>query len=168
MTSPTLKQFGNLSALDFDASPVWVQCHVIDYDEPWYDDTDEETFRVLDNGLPVDPVNGPTYLVSAEFELAARTPLLRGFLTPLPDGALDLGLMQPHIFMPSGRLGAFWLGMFGQPDLDFYNELLAIGEPAFPIRFSALPRLCLGLATGAIEGFYRWSEHGAVLVPPPS
>ena len=62
MSPPTLKQFGDLSPLDFDASPVWVQCHIIDYDEPWYDDTDEETFRPWDRALPVDPDNGPTFL----------------------------------------------------------------------------------------------------------
>jgi hypothetical protein len=168
MTFPKLKQFAELSQLDFDASPIWVHCHVVDYDEPWYADTDEETFRPWQQKPPVDPANGTTYLVSAEFRLAARTPPLRGFVTPVPEGAFDLGLMQPNLFRSSGRLGAFWLGMFGQPDLEFYRELSAQSDPVFPIRFSALPGLSLGLASGVLEGFYRWSEAGAVVVSLPS
>jgi len=163
-----MKQFGDLSAADFDAAPVWVACHVLDYDEPWHDDTDEETFRPWDRALPVDPGSGFTFLVSAEFELAASTSPLKGFVTPQPDGLPDFGSMQPHLFLPSGRVGAFWLGMFGEPDVGFCRSLLALGEPVFPIRFSPLPGLSLGLAAGALDGFYRWSETGAVLVRPSS
>jgi hypothetical protein len=42
---PELRQFGSLTAEDFERIPVWLACHVADYDEPWYDETDEETFR---------------------------------------------------------------------------------------------------------------------------
>jgi hypothetical protein len=30
---------------DLITHPVWVSCHSVDYDEPWYDGTNEETFR---------------------------------------------------------------------------------------------------------------------------
>jgi len=50
-----LKQAGDLVAANFEAHPVWVSCHVVDYDEPWYDDTDEETFRPWLGALPLDP-----------------------------------------------------------------------------------------------------------------
>jgi hypothetical protein len=43
--TPILKQFAALTIEDFAQCPVWIACHVADYDEPWYDDTDEETFR---------------------------------------------------------------------------------------------------------------------------
>jgi hypothetical protein len=42
---PELKQFGDLTVDDFARCPAWISCHVQDYDEPWYDETDEETFR---------------------------------------------------------------------------------------------------------------------------
>lgn len=42
---PLLRQFNDLRPQDFEEHSVWVNCHVIDYDEPWYDDTDAETFR---------------------------------------------------------------------------------------------------------------------------
>jgi len=34
---PLLRQFGDFTPADFEAHPVWVNCHVIDYDEPWYE-----------------------------------------------------------------------------------------------------------------------------------
>jgi hypothetical protein len=36
-----LKQFAALTIEDFAQYPVWIACHVADYDEPWYDDTDD-------------------------------------------------------------------------------------------------------------------------------
>src|SRR6185503_15391472 len=42
---PGLKQFGQLTMEDFDLAPVWASCHSFDSNEPWFDDTDEETFR---------------------------------------------------------------------------------------------------------------------------
>jgi hypothetical protein len=45
MGVPILSQFGDLTSEDFDRDPVWVGCHTVDADEPWIDDTDEETFR---------------------------------------------------------------------------------------------------------------------------
>jgi hypothetical protein len=42
---PNLKQFGQLVLDDFVTRPVWASCHSVDYDRPWYNDTDEETFR---------------------------------------------------------------------------------------------------------------------------
>ena len=37
---PKLKQFGHLTPDDLASHPVWVSCHSVDYDEPWYDDTE--------------------------------------------------------------------------------------------------------------------------------
>lgn len=50
MEKPELKQFGDLTHEDFDRHPVWIGCHVADYDELWYEDTDEETFRPWTGG----------------------------------------------------------------------------------------------------------------------
>lgn len=93
---PFLKQFGDLTDRDFAQSPVWVGCHTFDYDEPWYDDTDEETFRPWTAPLPVDPADG-MFLVRASFRLADGREL-GGFVTPAaPNDADDLGLIQPHM-----------------------------------------------------------------------
>jgi hypothetical protein len=58
MTSPLLKRFGDLTPADFESHPVWVSCHSADSEEPWYDETDEETFRPRQDALPADPSEG--------------------------------------------------------------------------------------------------------------
>ena len=44
-SKPVLKQFGDLTPGDFAKHSVWASVHTLDYDESWYDDTDEEIFR---------------------------------------------------------------------------------------------------------------------------
>src|SRR5260221_9118267 len=41
--TPLLKQAYDLIPDDLAHHPVWVSCHVVDYDEPWYEETDEAT-----------------------------------------------------------------------------------------------------------------------------
>src|SRR5262249_6827956 len=48
-----LIQFGSLGSEHFKAFPVWVSCHSVDFDEEWFDETDEETFRPWTGSLPV-------------------------------------------------------------------------------------------------------------------
>jgi hypothetical protein len=87
---PNLKQFGQLVPDDLVAHPVWVSCHSVDYEEPWYDDTDEETFRPWLREIPV--AADEMYLIACEFTMAdgSRYP---GFATPSlePD---DMGLIH--------------------------------------------------------------------------
>ena len=45
MRKPELKQFGDLVEADFQLHPVWIQCHIVDYDEPWHDETDAASPR---------------------------------------------------------------------------------------------------------------------------
>jgi hypothetical protein len=105
---PNLKQFGQLMPDDVVTHPVRVACHSVDYDEPWYDDTDEETFRPWLSEIPVSA--DEMYLVACEFTMADGS-CHQGFATPSfePD---DMRLFQPQIFSPSGKRYAFWLGMF--------------------------------------------------------
>jgi hypothetical protein len=88
---------------------VWVGCHTADYDEPWYEDTDEETFRPWTGKLPADAPEG-MLLVKATFELvdASRHP---GFITPAPNPD-DIGTQQPYIFVGDQCFG-FWGGIVG-------------------------------------------------------
>jgi len=149
-----LKQFGDLGEWDFAAHPVWVQCHIIDYDQPWYEETDEETFRPWDGELPVDPQDG-MFLIRAEFTLADGTNL-SGFLTPQVKGEpVDLGIIQPHMFLPSGVGVGFWRGLVGLSDEDrkeFYLPLGKSADDVFPISFAAKKGLALGIVSGLIPG----------------
>jgi len=109
MSTPELKQFADLGQSDFDGHPVWIGCHTADYDEPWYDDIDEETFRPW-NGPPGPGPSDGMLLVRATLELADGT-RFPGFVTPAFDDG-DLGIQQPQIFVGGQRYG-FWGGRAG-------------------------------------------------------
>jgi hypothetical protein len=154
VTTPLLKQFGDLTSADFEAHPVWIGCHTADYDEPWYDQTDEETFRPRQDALPADPSEGMV-LVRATATLKDGTSL-PGFLTPGFEGD-DLGTLQPQVFT-GGRMFSFWGGLFGVPEAqrrEFYRALGKDAAAAFPIEFAVDPALCGGLTRARVEGFYK-------------
>ncbi|MCP3975451.1 MAG: hypothetical protein GY720_13285 [bacterium] len=143
MSSPLLKRFGDLSLSDLQTHRVWVSCHVMDYDEPWYEGTDEETFRPWDRALPVEPVDGMfLVLADATFSDGTRGP---AFLTPAVR-ANDLGTMQPHVFVDDRPFG-FWGGVIGVPEEDRQRLLNTLGKghgDVFPIRFVARSDLTNG------------------------
>ena len=152
---PILKQFGDLSAGDFGKYPVWVSVHGLDSDESWYDDTDEETFRPWTGKLPVLPEDG-MFLVRAKFTLAEGR-VLDGFVTPqIGAKTLDLGIIQPQLFLPSGTRNDFWDGMFKRDTESrkaIYTELGKDPKAIFPIQFAAEKGLAKGHVTGSVPGF---------------
>lgn len=157
MPTPELKQFGDLTREDFERYPVWIGCHTADYDEPWYDDTDEQTFRPWTGDLPADASKG-MLLVRATIELqdGSRHP---GFTTPSPKPGDDLGTQQPQIFAGGQRFG-FWGGILGVPAAvrqSLYALLGKTGDTVFPLRFTVDPRLATGNASGDVQGFYRFN-----------
>jgi hypothetical protein len=159
--APELVQFGDLAADHLRRHPVWVAVHTVDGDEPWYDDTDEETFRPWTGNLPVDPSQG-MFLVRARLVLADGT-AMAGFATPAPVGTPDLGLMQPQLFLPDGSLAGFWYGMQHQNDgarERFYSTLGRRSSQVFPVSFRLEEGLAAGCPGGQIEGFYTVSELG--------
>jgi hypothetical protein len=169
MNSPLLKQFGALKLVDFEKYPVWVSCHVIDYDEPWYDGTDEETFRPWTGDTPIDP-DRTIFLVKTTFVLADGT-VLNGFITPVGDINEDatklLGTIQPCIFSPSGKLIHFWFGgiPFSEKDIKNMNYLLGKGsKDIFPIQFKAESGLAKGIISGTIVGFYHIEKNGEIVI----
>jgi hypothetical protein len=158
--TPELRQFGDLNADDFERHPVWIQCHVVDHDEPWYEQTDEETFRPRKGPLPADPGEG-TLLVRATLKLQDGT-THPGFLTP-SDTQNDLGTQQPQMFVAGRRFG-FWGGVSGVPAEQrqaFYEALGKDARSVFPLTFQADERLTTGVASGVVEGFYTF-ERGRV------
>lgn len=165
--TPELVQFGDLTPAHFERHPVWISCHIADYDEPWYDQTDEETFRPWTEALPVDASYG-MLLAKAEFLLADGT-RLEGFMTPaVPGDPVELlGLMQPNVFLPTGTLGAFWEGGVTRDASEhaaFYRALGKTAAQVFPIRFSASEKLVTGITKGTLDGFYSIPDGEAVHV----
>jgi hypothetical protein len=157
---PELKQFGVLAQTDFERFPVWANVHSFDYDESWYDETDEETFRPWSGELPVDPGLG-MFLVRSQISLADGTKFV-GFITPaIGSGEVtdnELGSVQPYLFSKNGTLITFWGGMFGFTDKTketAYNLLERTASQIFPIRFSAESGLTTGKQMGEIRGFYK-------------
>lgn len=167
MTKPELKQFGEFGAEDFERHPVWVGCHTADYGKPWYEDTDEETFRPWKGKLPAGPAEG-MLLVRAAIELhdGSRYP---GFVTPAieerdrrPEEHCLLGTQQPEVFVGEKRFG-FWGGLGGisaRAQQELYVALGKTPDAIFPVHFSTAPGLTSGLTTGQVDGFYRSTREG--------
>ena len=154
MSIPELKQFADLGQSDFDRHAVWIGCHTADSGEPWYDDTDEETFRPW-NGPPGPGPSEGMLLVRATLELADGT-RFPGFVTPAFDDD-DLGIQQPQIFV-GGRIYGFWGGRAGVSlpvRQAFYAALGKTPEAVFPLRFTVATGLATGFVSGEVLGFYR-------------
>jgi hypothetical protein len=159
MDKPELKQFGDLTRDDFVRHPVWIGCHSADHDEPWYEDTDEETFRPWTGELPADASAG-MLLVMATLELRDGSRHV-GFVTPDPDEG-GLGTIQPQIFAGHQRFG-FWGGRRGIPAeqrQDLYFALQKTPAKIFPLRYSVDPALVTRTVTGQVDGFYRKTAQG--------
>ena len=154
MPRPILKQFGDLKPEDFKQHPIWVSVHTLDYDEKWYDETDEETFRPWLDNRPV--VADEMFLVSVRLAFADGTEF-EGFVTPAAtyEGLRSMGSLQPQVFAPSGQRFGFWHGMSRQSESEqrFYQCFAKSPEQVFPIRFQPLPGLTSSAASGEIPGF---------------
>jgi hypothetical protein len=159
MTQPVLRQFADLTAQDLLDFPVWIGCHTADYDEPWYDETDEETFRPFLGTLPASPDQG-MLLVRAQITLNDGTSF-SGFVTPAfpeepEDGGRILGTQQPMVFTAAGAV-RIWHGGFepSQSAIDeAYRALGRVAAAVFPLRFRAEQGLTTGNAEGTVSGFY--------------
>lgn len=151
-----LKQFGELNAEDFQRHPVWIGCRTADYGKPWYEDTDEETFRPFTGALPVDQNEGMLLVrVVIELKDGSRYP---GFIAP----GSGLGAQQPQIFVDDRRFG-FWGGMVGiteRAQQELYAALEKGPDAIFPLRFFANPGLATGIVEGEVDGFYKKSRDG--------
>jgi hypothetical protein len=156
VSRPELKRFGDLTLADFERHAVWIGCHTADYDEPWYDETDEETFRPRTGALPADPGEG-MLLVRATAVLSDGT-RVPAFLTPAFEEG-DLGTLQPQLFV-AGRIFSFWGGMFGVPREareQLYAALQRPPDAIFPIEVAADAGVCGGVARAQVHGFCKMS-----------
>lgn len=156
MPGKPFKSFGDLTAEDFAAHPIWIGCHGADADEPWYDETDEESFRPWDGAVPID-ASAEAFLVRATATTAGGAEL-PAFLTPVRS-APTLAEMQPHVFVGGEQFG-FWLGTtLGEATVaEFYAALAPIAE-VFPLRVAAEPRIVSGPCEITVDGFYSGYPH---------
>jgi hypothetical protein len=159
---PNLKQFRDLQADDFTKYPVWVSCHSVDYEEPWYGDTDEETFRPWTGSLPVGTEE--MYLVGSTFTLRDGT-CLSGFTTPADDDDA-WGTIQPQIFSRDGHRISVWFGMF--PPANAASEVSArLGkrlEEIFPIHYSVPNGVVRVASSGTIPGLMKVSGRSFEII----
>ncbi len=164
---PILRQIADLCPRDFEQHPIWVSCHIVDYDEPWYDETDEETFRPWDKEIPVNPTE--TFLVKATISLADGTEI-PGFVTPQSPtesgGKPYLGTLQPRMFLPDGNIAIFWYGIVSPTDEEirqFYTVLSKNQQEVFPAKFKAVGNLATGITAGVIPGFCTMGANESII-----
>jgi hypothetical protein len=178
---PEMKQECDLSPMDFVRHPVWIGVHGFDSGQPWYENSDEETFRPWPGTLPFDEATGVA-LVAATIELADGA-VHAGFCrrvgddwdSPIPSisasadseprswstmhggSKLSVLLLQNPIIFINGRQFDFQLRV---PRLrtraigDFYSAIGKSPAAVFPLRFVARSGLATGLASGTLDGFY--------------
>ena len=184
------KQIHELTAADFEQYPAWIGVHNYDYGQPWYEGTDDQTYR---------PWLGPERFTGSRgmLLLAARIELTDGsvypgFFTrvaenwdePLPprrmrDGNYTpakqwskrygdtplsiLALQHPQIFI-DGKMIGFALG---KPEKRrervraFYAAIRKTPSEVFPVRFSADPALADGIVEGRMDGFFSFQLRGS-------
>ncbi len=158
MELPLLRDISELTPSDFENHPVWVCVHGRDQDEPWYEQTNEQTYRPWTGALPyVSRSPFDAVLVAATFELADGSvyrgyfnPVVENWDEPLPprklrDGSFTkplqwsarrggsplsiLSLHHPVIFIDGKLHGFHWLRDSERRRLVIQAFYAAIGKP---------------------------------------
>lgn len=185
MRTPQLKERNDLSATDFEEHPVWIAVRYGDVDEPWYESSDEQTYRPWTGALPF-AAKGKC-LVSATFRLADGT-AYPGYFEPQPQdwdapppprkmrdgnftepfqwsarrGGSPLSILALHcpIIFVDGRVLGFHL--LRDPERrknnirEFFAALDRQPREVFPVRFYSPPGHFSGITSGVIDGFYSF------------
>ena len=79
----------------------------------------------------------------------------------------DLGLIQPHLFLPSGKLVGFWFGRMTPPREQIAELYAALGKTeaeVFPLTFAAEEGLATGIVSGSVPGFCSIGEGNEVRI----
>ncbi|HYG38630.1 MAG TPA: hypothetical protein VD908_08430 [Cytophagales bacterium] len=148
---PILKQFSDLATEDFERYTIWISCRSVDYEKPWYDDTDEETYRPYTDTAKINSAD-EDYLIKADFKLNDGT-VLKGFFTPQDtnDNEDGISYAQPHVFINEDSY-RFWFGIV-RPEVQyiakFYEGLGKKRADVFPITYKSSK----GNIKGRITGF---------------
>jgi hypothetical protein len=173
-----MKQQSDLTPADFGRHPVWIGVHNYDTDEPWYEQSDEETFRPWAGPLPFSGDRG-VVLVASRFELADGS-IYSGYCRALPEDCdvapapawstwhggsqlSVLALLNPTIFV-DGHPFDFHLGIPERRKnrvIQFYTTIGKKPTDVFPLRFAADKTLAIGITSGKLEGFFYFPLGGA-------
>jgi len=129
----------------------------VDYDEPWNDETDEETFRPWTGELPADPSEG-MLLVRATLTLHDGT-TFKGFRHAYLGGR-SRPAATPHVRRRATLrvLGRQVRSARGDCQR-FYAALGRSADAVFPVAFSVDPGLATGVTSGIVEGFRKNDER---------
>ena len=183
MPKPEMKQESELTLADFLRHPIWIGVHNYDVDEPWYEESDEETVRPWTGQLPFAETRG-TALVAARFLLAdgsvypgyccavandwdkpqvpvSGAPQAKALSWSAMHGgvALSILLLQSPTIFVGGRSFDFQLRV---PELrrgyirEFYSALGKSPTDVFPIQFKAESGLASGIVSGTVDGFFNF------------
>ncbi len=178
-----LRSFNSLNLDDFGQYPVWIRVRSFDFDQPWYDSSDDETFRSWNGHLPFSEARGMV-IVAASMKFKDGS-VHRGFVSParedwdapLPARKVGkrwiqpltskdrhggsplaiLGIQQPHIFL-NHQTFRFWGGRLGishEYREAFYRCAYRLPEEIFPIQFYVDQGLSTGISSGELNGFYH-------------
>lgn len=161
---PILKQFEAFEAADFAAWPVWVPCRPGDLDQPWYGQTDANTYRPWTDELPVGR-DMRSFLAQSSLTLADGS-VLEGFAACPAHGAnFDISTTRPQLFTVMGRRFDFWFGNSSPSTFakhDFYASIGKTATQVFPILNVVSPKISAVDLTITIPGFLHFDTN-----PPP-
>lgn len=162
---PLLKQCGNLTAADFELHPVWICVHGRDQDEPWYEETDEETFRPWADALP----KLGLLLVAATLTLKDGRQYPGCVFHSLPaEPNVDIGGTQPWLFCGDEPFRFWGSAIRGVPQTEQERFAKSLGPPnkIFPIAVKTNSRLLPKPVRGVIPGFMQAKLPPAPKVDP--
>lgn len=150
-----LKSLGELRESDFVNYPVWVLCHILDYDEPWYDKTDEETYRPWTGKVPVKPrfdfIGKTTFHFKDGTVYTGFTHICNNFdYSPVPFS------LVMAILLNNDQQESFWSGGIERSEQkirEFYLRIGKTAEEIFPIQYSVNKELVKEPVVGEITGF---------------
>jgi len=161
---PILKQFDALEAADFAAWPVWIPCRPGDSNQPWYAQTDANTYRPWMDDLPISR-DMRSFLAQSSLTLADGT-VFEGFAS-CPAGGADFNIstVRPQLFTNMGRRFGFWFGNSSPSTFtkhDFYSAMGKTELQIFPIVNAVSPEISAVDITIGIPGFVHFDT-----TPPP-
>lgn len=141
MEEPILKDEYLLTPADFITHPVWIGVHNNDYGQPWYDKSNEQTYRPWDGPLPFQARSQfPIFLVHATFRLANGETHL-GYFNPATeewDKPLPQRRMKDGTYVQvrnwSARRGGSPLSILG-----LLHPVIFFGEKAFDFHLRRDP-----------------------------
>ena len=141
MQMPLLKDVTALTWADFVQHPIWIGVHNNDYGEPWYAESNDQTYRPWTGSLPFEERSQfPIFLVAANFQLASGdnypgyfNPASRDWDLPLPPRKMRSGeFTKPRNW--SARRGGCPLSV-----LAIHSPTIFINEQAFDFHLRRDP-----------------------------